>query len=175
MITEDFLKASIRTIPDFPAPGIQFKDITTLLKRPELFRHIVETAVRYYSDKGITRTVAIESRGFIMGGALAAALGTGFVPVRKPGKLPAEVYKKSYALEYGEDAVEIHQDALSPDDVVLLHDDLLATGGTALAAIELINRFKVRKIYVNFIVELDFLKGRDKLSPPYDVFSQVHF
>jgi adenine phosphoribosyltransferase len=175
MITETILRASIRTIPDFPTPGIQFKDITTLLKKPELFRHVVETAVNYYSGKGITKTVAIESRGFIMGGALAAKLGTGFVPVRKPGKLPAAAYSKRYALEYGEDAVEIHQDALSPDDVVLLHDDLLATGGTALAAIDLISRFKVRKIYVNFIVELDFLKGREKLSPPYDVFSQIHF
>lgn len=175
MITKALLKESIRNVPDFPGPGIQFKDITTLLKQPELFRHVVETAVAYYSDKGITRTVAIESRGFIMGGALAARLGTGFVPVRKPGKLPAAVYSKAYALEYGKDAMEIHQDALSPDDVVLLHDDLLATGGTALAAIDLISRFRVRKIYVNFIVELDFLKGREKLVPAYDVFSQIHF
>jgi adenine phosphoribosyltransferase len=175
MITEDLLKASIRNIPDFPEPGIQFKDITTLLKQPDLFRHVVETAAAYYSGKGITKTVAIESRGFITGGAIAAKLGTGFVPIRKPGKLPAAVFRKSYALEYGEDAVEIHQDALSPEDIVLLHDDLLATGGTALAAIDLISRFHVQKIYVNFIVELDFLKGRDKLVPAFDVFSQVHF
>lgn len=175
MITPDVLKESIRNIPNFPGPGIQFKDITTLLKQPELFRHVVETAVAYYHGKGITKTVAIESRGFIMGGALAARLGTGFVPVRKPGKLPAPVYSKSYALEYGEDAVEIHQDALSPEDIILLHDDLLATGGTALAVIDLISRFNVRKIYINFIVELDFLKGREKLAPSYDVFSQVHF
>jgi adenine phosphoribosyltransferase len=175
MITAAFLKESIRNIPDFPGPGIQFKDITTLLKQPELFRHVVETAAAYYSGKGITKTVAIESRGFITGGAIAAKLGTGFVPVRKPGKLPAAVFRKSYALEYGEDMVEIHQDALSSEDIVLLHDDLLATGGTSLAAIDLISRFNVRKIYVNFIVELDFLKGRDKLAPPYDVFSQVHF
>jgi len=175
MITTDFLKESIRNIPDFPRPGIQFKDITTLLKQPEFFRHLVETAAAYYGGKGITKVAAIESRGFIMGGALAARLGTGFVPIRKPGKLPAAVYSKSYALEYGEDAVEIHQDALASEDVVLLHDDLLATGGTSLAAIELINRFNVRKIYVNFIIELDFLKGRDKLTPAYEVFSQVHF
>jgi adenine phosphoribosyltransferase len=175
MITSEVLRESIRNIPDFPGPGIQFKDITTLLKKPELFRHIVETATAYYGDKGITKTVAIESRGFIMGGALAARLGTGFVPVRKPGKLPAAVYSKSYALEYGEDAVEIHQDALSTEDIVLLHDDLLATGGTALAVIDLISRFNVRKIYINFIVELDFLKGREKLTPAYDVFSQIHF
>src|SRR4030042_2521335 len=111
MITEDFLRESIRIIPDFPRPGIQFRDITTMLKQPELFRHVVETAAAYYSGKGITKTVAIESRGFITGGALAARLGTGFVPVRKPGKLPAGVYKKNYVLEYGEDAMEIHQDA----------------------------------------------------------------
>jgi adenine phosphoribosyltransferase len=175
MITKEELKESIRNIPDFPGPGIQFKDITTLLKQPELFRHVVETAAAYYTGKGITKTVAIESRGFITGGAIAAKLGTGFVPVRKPGKLPAAVFRKSYTLEYGEDAVEIHQDALSPEDIVLLHDDLLATGGTALAAIDLINRFRVRKIYVNFIVELDFLNGRARLTPPYDVFSQIHF
>ena len=175
MITEEILKESIRNIPDFPRPGIQFKDITTLLKRPELFRHVLETAAAYYGDTGITRTVAIESRGFIMGGALAARLGTGFVPVRKPGKLPAAVYRISYALEYGEDAVEMHQDALSAGDTVLLHDDLLATGGTALAVIDLIRRFNVRKIYLNFIVELDFLKGREKFGPEFEVFTQVHF
>jgi adenine phosphoribosyltransferase len=175
MITTDMLRESIRTIPDFPRPGIQFKDITTLLKQPELFRHVVDTASAYYRDKGITRTVAIESRGFITGGALAAGLGTGFVPMRKPGKLPAAVYRKSYSLEYGEDALEIHQDALSSADIVLLHDDLLATGGTVLAAIDLINRFNVKKIYLNFIVELDFLKGRDRLTSSYDIFSQIHF
>jgi adenine phosphoribosyltransferase len=175
MITSEVLKASIRNIPDFPRPGIQFKDITTLLKQPELFGYVVDSAAQYYMDKGITKTVAIESRGFIIGGALAGRLHTGFVPVRKPGKLPAETHKKEYALEYGNDAVEIHKDALTSDDVVLLHDDLLATGGTVLAVIDLIRQFEVRRIYVNFIVELDFLKGRNKLVPSYDVFSLIHF
>jgi len=175
MITSEVLKASIRNIPDFPRPGIQFKDITTLLKQPELFGYVVDNAAQYYMDKGITKTVAIESRGFIIGGALAGRLHTGFVPVRKPGKLPAETHKKEYALEYGNDAVEIHKDALTSDDVVLLHDDLLATGGTVLAVIDLIRQFEVRRIYVNFIVELDFLKGRNKLVPSYDVFSLIHF
>jgi adenine phosphoribosyltransferase len=175
MLNTEKLKASIRNIPDFPKPGIQFKDITTLLKNPALLREVVETTVKYYQQKGITRIVAIESRGFIFGGALASALGAGFIPVRKPGKLPADVYRKKYGLEYGEDTLEIHKDALSPDDVVLLHDDLLATGGTSLAAADLIQRFNVRKIYMNFVIELDFLKGRDKLTPAYDVYSLVHF
>ena len=175
MITTEILKKAIRNVPGFPQPGIQFKDITTLLKQPDLFRYVIENAGRYYERKGITKTVAIESRGFITGGALAAKLETGFVPVRKPGKLPADVYSKSYSLEYGEGTLEIHRDALTPDDIVLLHDDLLATGGTALAAIDLIKLFHVREIYVSFIVELDFLKGRNKLAPPYDVYSLIHF
>jgi len=175
MITIEALKDSIRTVPGFPRPGIQFKDITTLLKQPELLKYTVDSLVQVYNGKGITKTVAIESRGFIIGGALAARLETGFVPVRKPGKLPADVFTKTYALEYGEDAVEIHKDALTPDDVVLLHDDLLATGGTALAAIDLIKRFNVKEIYVCFIIELDFLQGRNRLAPACrDVFSLVH-
>jgi adenine phosphoribosyltransferase len=119
--------------------------------------------------------VAIESRGFITGGALAYRLGAGLVPVRKPGKLPADTFSQTYDLEYGKDSLEIHRDALSPDDVVLLHDDLLATGGTALAAIELIKLFKVKYIYVSFIVELDFLKGRNRIHPPFEIYSMVHF
>ena len=175
MITAEDLKKSIRNVPDFPKQGIQFKDITTLLKRPDLFRHVVESTALYYEDKGITRTVAIESRGFITGGAIAARLGTGFVPIRKPGRLPADVYSKSYSLEYGEGSIEIHRDALVADDVVLLHDDLLATGGTAMAAIELIRQFNVKLVYACFIVELDFLKGREKLAGQCEVFSMVHF
>jgi adenine phosphoribosyltransferase len=175
MVTLDILKNSIRNVPDFPRPGIQFKDITTLLKEPDLFRFVVDKTVNYYFQKGITKVVAVESRGFIIGGALAAKLETGFVPVRKPGKLPAKVFKKTYSLEYGKDTLEIHRDALSSGDVILLHDDLLATGGTALAVIELIKRANVRKIYCNFIIELDFLNGRKKLAPAYDVFSLIHF
>lgn len=169
------IKTSIRNIPDFPVKGIQFKDITTAIKQPELFQLIVEQIASHYQDKGITKIVAIESRGFITGGALAYRLGAGIVPVRKPGKLPAEIFSKSYDLEYGQDSLEIHRDALQHDDVVLLHDDLLATGGTALAALDLISRFDIRQVYVCFIIELDFLNGRQKLSPPYDVMSIVHF
>jgi adenine phosphoribosyltransferase len=169
------IKSAIRNVPDFPVKGIQFKDITTAIKQPELLQMIVEQLAGYYRDKGITKIVAIESRGFITGGALAYRLGAGLVPVRKPGKLPAEVFSQSYDLEYGQDSLEIHQDALRVDDVVLLHDDLLATGGTALAALDLINRFNIRQVYVSFIIELDFLGGRQKLSPPCDVMSVIHF
>ncbi len=173
--TIETIKASIRNIPDFPVKGIQFKDITTAIKQPELLKIIVDQIACHYQNKGITKVVAIESRGFITGGALAYSLGAGFVPVRKPGKLPADTYSRTYDLEYGQDSLEIHRDALQQDDIVLMHDDLLATGGTALAAIDLISRFRIQQIYVSFIVELDFLKGRQKLSPPFDVMSLIHF
>ena len=169
------IKESIRNIPDFPIKGIQFKDITTAIKHPELFNQIINQIAGHYLEKGITKVVAIESRGFITGGALAYKLDAGLVPVRKPGKLPADTFSCTYDLEYGQDSLEIHRDALQPNDVVLLHDDLLATGGTALAALELISRFNVTRVYVSFIVELDFLKGRQRLSPTYEVYSLVHF
>jgi adenine phosphoribosyltransferase len=178
MITQtdcELLKSSIRNIPDFPKKGIQFKDITTALKKPEVFSMIVGDISNHYRDLGITRVVAIESRGFITGGAVACQLGAGFVPIRKLGKLPALTFSRQYDLEYGNDSLEIHQDALGPQDTVLLHDDLLATGGTALAAIELLGNFNVRKIYVCFIIELDFLQGRQRLSPYSDVYSLIHF
>ena len=168
-------KESVRNVPDFPHKGIQFKDITTAVKDAELFYLVVENIASHYRDKNITRVVAIESRGFITGGALAYKLGAGFIPVRKPGKLPAETYSATYDLEYGKDSLEIHRDALQADDIVLLHDDLLATGGTSMAAIELLKRFGIRKIYVSFIIELDFLKGRQRLSPPYDVYTLIHY
>ena len=171
----DALKNSIRNIPDFPVKGIQFKDITTAIRQPGLMLSIIDQLAATYVNKGVTRVVAIESRGFITGGALAYKLGAGIVPVRKPGKLPAKTYSKQYELEYGTNTLEIHQDALQPEDIVLLHDDLLATGGTALAALELIRLFKVKQIYISFIIELDFLMGRQKLSPPFDVTSLIHF
>jgi len=173
-ITLDQIKDEIRNIPDYPKQGIQFKDITTVLKRPELFGFIVETIASLYKDSGITKVVCIESRGFILGGAIAAKLNAGFVPIRKPGKLPSEKYSKSYQLEYGVDSIEIHKDALTSDDKVLLHDDLMATGGTSLAAISLINNFNVKKIQVNFLCELDFLNGRQVLKG-YEVSSLIHF
>jgi adenine phosphoribosyltransferase len=171
----EFLKSAIRNIPDFPKKGIQFKDITTALKKPEILSMIVEDIASHYKDSGITRVVAIESRGFITGGAVAVKLGAGFVPIRKLGKLPALTFSKQYDLEYGKDSLEIHQDALGPQDVVLLHDDLLATGGTALAAIELLGNFNIRQIYTCFIIELDFLQGRQRLSSYSDVYSLIHF
>ncbi len=169
------LEESIRNIPDFPKKGIQFKDITTALKVPEVFKFTVDCITGYYKTKNITKIVAIESRGFIIGGALATRLGAGFVPVRKKGKLPAETYSVTYALEYGEDTLEVHKDALDKNDIVLLHDDLLATGGTTLASIGLIKNFQVKKIYLNYIIELDFLNGRSKIGKDYDIYSLVHF
>ena len=169
------LEESIRNVADFPRKGIQFKDITTALKVPAIFKFTVDYIAEYYKTKGITKVVAVESRGFIVGGALAAKLEAGFVPVRKKGKLPAEKFSRTYALEYGEDTLEIHKDALEKDDVVLLHDDLLATGGTTLASIELVKNFHIKDIYVNFIIELDFLNGRDIIGKEYDIYSLIHF
>ncbi len=163
-INLDSVRDTIRTVPDFPKPGILFKDITTILKEPDMLGFIVDSLAERFSGKGINKVVCIESRGFILGGAVAARLGAGFVPIRKPGKLPAPVFSKEYALEYGTDAIEIHQDAIDSTDVVLLHDDLLATGGTALAAIGLLKKFSPRNIFLSFLCELDFLNGRKVLS-----------
>lgn len=150
----------VRDIPDFPKPGILFKDLTTVFKNGESVQRLSDELYRLYKDKGITKVAGIESRGFIMGSILAARLGAGFVPVRKPGKLPAETWTETFEKEYGCDAIEIHRDAIAPDDVVLLHDDLLATGGTMLAAYHLIQRFHPRKIYINFLSEIVVLNGR---------------
>ncbi|RUT78103.1 adenine phosphoribosyltransferase [Ancylomarina longa] len=168
-------KDSIRDVVDFPKEGIVFKDITTMLKSEKHLNTLVETLYQQYKGKGITKVVGLESRGFILGTVLAYKLGAGFVPVRKPGKLPAPTYSEKYSLEYGEDEIFIHQDALTADDVVLLHDDLLATGGTAKASIDLLNRFHLKNVFVNFLVELDFLKGRNKLNTKYEVDSLFHF
>ncbi len=174
--TIDFkiIKENIRNIPDFPKPGIQFKDITTVLKDPGFFAFILNALTKIYSKKDITKVVCIESRGFILGGALAFNIGAGFVPIRKPGKLPAATYSKTYALEYGTDTLEIHKDAITHEDIVLLHDDLLATGGTALAATELLRNFNPNKIFLSFLCELSFLKGREVLKG-YEVTSLLHF
>jgi adenine phosphoribosyltransferase len=168
-ITIQDLENSIRNVPDFPQKGILFKDITTALKNPEIFRFIIDRLYHQYKDRGITKVVGIESRGFIIGSALAYKLGAGFVPIRKPGKLPAETYSREYSLEYGKGTLEIHKDALEEGDVVLLHDDLLATGGSASASIDLINNFRVKSIDVSFIIELLFLDGRSKIGTEYDV------
>lgn len=168
------LKAAIRNVPNFPIEGIQFKDITTALANPECLKYMKDEIVNLYKDKGITKVVGIESRGFILGGAVAAELGAGFVLVRKPGKLPAETIEVSYQKEYGVDRIQMHKDALSEDDVVLLHDDLLATGGSMAGALELVKKFGVKKVYVNFVIELDGLEGR-KAMPDVEVTSLVHY
>lgn len=169
------LKETVRNIPDFPIPGIQFKDVTTLFNTKESLSMLSEVLMEKYKDKGITKVVGIESRGFIMGPIMALELGAGFVPIRKPGKLPAEVFEEEYEKEYGTDKIQIHQDALCPDDVVLIHDDLLATGGTMFAAYKLVKKMGVKKIYLNFIIELEELKGRDLFPKDIDVEALIKF
>lgn len=163
------LKESVRNIPDFPIEGIQFKDVTTLFQSSENLKDLTEVLTASYKNKGITKVVGIESRGFIMGPILALNLDAGFIPIRKPGKLPAETIEESYEKEYGFDTIQIHKDSLNPDDVVLIHDDLLATGGTMLAAYKLIKRMGVKKIYINFIIELELLKGRSLFPEDVEV------
>lgn len=160
IMNREKLIESIREIPDFPIPGILFYDVTTLFKNPEYLQELSDIMYGMYKDKGITKVVGIESRGFIMGPILATRLGAGFVPIRKPGKLPAETIEESYDKEYGKDTVQIHKDALNENDVVLLHDDLLATGGTMKAACELVKKLHPKKVYVNFIIELKELNGK---------------
>lgn len=157
---------NLRNVPNFPKPGIQFKDVSTLFKNPACTAEMLDELVRLYQDKGITKIVGIESRGFVMGAMLAARLNAGFVLCRKPGKLPAEAVSMSYQKEYGEDTIQIHADALDENDVVLIHDDLLATGGSMKAAYELVKLFHPKKIYVNFLIELrmEGLEGRKFLG-----------
>jgi adenine phosphoribosyltransferase len=169
------LRATVRNIPDFPIPGIQFKDVTPLFKTKESLQNLTDVLVEEYKGKGITKVVGIESRGFIMGPIMALELGAGFIPIRKPGKLPADVFEESYEKEYGMDKIQIHKDALSEDDVVLLHDDLLATGGTMLAALNLVKKANVKKVYVNFIIELEELKGREIFPKDIDIQALISF
>ena len=144
-MSKETLAKSIREIPDFPIPGILFYDVTTLFKDPARLQELSDTLYEMYKDKGITKVVGIESRGFIMGPILATRLGAGFIPIRKPGKLPAETIEESYDKEYGKDTIQIHKDALNENDVVLLHDDLLATGGTMEAACKLVQKMNPKK------------------------------
>ena len=154
---------NLRCVPDFPRKGINFRDVTTLYKNAECVKIMLDELEEIYKDKGITKIVGVESRGFVMASALAARLGCGIVLARKPGKLPATVIKESFSKEYGVDTIEMHIDSLDENDVVLIHDDLLATGGTAKAAYKLVKFFNPRKIYMNFIVEIrdEGLHGRD--------------
>lgn len=170
------LKEYVRTIENYPIDGISFKDITTLLKDPVAFKRVVDEITEYCSGKGITKIVSLESRGFIVGGAVAYRVNAGFVPIRKKGKLPAQVIKESYELEYGVDSIEMHIDALSKDDVVLIHDDLLATGGTALAALNLVKQMNVKKIYFSFICDLTFIQTEKKNElTKYDTHSVIQY
>ncbi|VAX32145.1 Adenine phosphoribosyltransferase [hydrothermal vent metagenome] len=169
------IKSAIRDIPDFPKEGIIFKDITPLLANPSAFKATIDILKDRYKDKGITQVVGIEARGFIFASALAYALGAGTVLVRKPGKLPYKTFKQSYSLEYGTDAVEIHQDAFQAGQKIVILDDVLATGGTAQATVNLIeNNFKAEIVEVAFLIELDFLKGREKIKD-LPVFSILHY
>jgi adenine phosphoribosyltransferase len=174
-ITKEDVKNSIRNVPDFPKEGIQFKDVSTAFKDKKIFKYIVSEIKNHYENCGITKVIGIESRGFILGSALAGELHAGFIPIRKPGKLPSETFVQSYDLEYGSDSLEIHVDALEKEDVVLIHDDLLATGGTVNAAVDLVKIFGVAKIYANFFVELDFLKGRERIDSDVSVWSLIHY
>lgn len=160
-MSKELLRRNIREVPNFPIEGILFYDVTTLFKCPECLKTLSDEMYEMYKGKGITKVVGIESRGFIMGPILATRLNAGFIPIRKPGKLPAETLEESYDKEYGKDTVQIHKDALDENDIVLIHDDLLATGGTMKAATELVKKLKPKKVYVNFIIELKDLKGRD--------------
>lgn len=161
MNNETLIK-NLRNVPDFPIPGIQFKDVSTLFKSHECLEIMVNELYELYKGKGITKVVGIESRGFVVGAALALKLGAGFVMCRKPGKLPADTLKESYMKEYGKDTIEIHSDAIDENDIVLLHDDLLATGGSMKAAYNLVQKFSPKKTYINFIIELtgEGLNGR---------------
>ena len=154
---------NLRCIPDFPKKGINFRDVTTLYKNAECMKIMLDELEAIYKDKGLTKIVGIESRGFVMASALAGRLGCGLVMARKPGKLPATVIKESFSKEYGVDTIEMHIDSIEPNDVVLIHDDLLATGGTAKAAYKLVEHFNPKKVYMNFIIEItdEGLHGRD--------------
>lgn len=168
------IKTHIRNVKDFPKPGIMFRDITTLLKNPDAFNYTLIKLLSFAEDKKINKVVGIESRGFIFGSILAHKLNCGFIPVRKPGKLPADKVTISYSLEYGEDKLEMHKDAIQPGDKILVHDDLLATGGTMSAVCQLIEKLGGEIVQVSFIVELSFLNGRSKLNK-YDVCSIVDY
>lgn len=151
------LKKEIREIQNYPKDGINFKDITTLIKNNIAFKYVLDEITNYFQDKGISKVVGLEARGFIFGGAIADRLNAGFVPVRKRNKLPAITFSETYTLEYGEDSIEMHIDALNETDVVLIHDDLLATGGTAMAALNLVKKFGVKQIYFSFVCDLEFI------------------
>ncbi len=170
-MNRELLLSNLRNVPDFPKPGIHFKDVSTLFKNPDCIKEMLDELVRLYKDKGITKVVGIESRGFVIGAMLAEKLGAGFVMARKPGKLPAETRKATYQKEYGYDTIEIHTDAINADDIVLIHDDLLATGGSMQAVYDLVQQFHPKQTFINFLIELKMegLEGRKFLGKDLDV------
>lgn len=171
----ELLLKNLRCIPDWPKKGVNFRDVTTLFKSPECLKEINREMYELYKDKGITKIVGIESRGFVMSSALAIELGAGVVLCRKPGKLPCDTVQESYAKEYGKDTIEIHRDAIDENDVILLHDDLLATGGTMKAACNLVKKFHPKKVYCNFIIELinEGLNGREGFDEDIEITSLI--
>lgn len=173
-MNDRLLEKSIRNIPDFPKPGILFRDVTTLIQDKTAFKRSVDLLVKKFKGKGITKVAGVEARGFIFGAAVAHKIGAGFVPVRKKGKLPYKTISATYELEYGTDTLEIHQDAITPGEKVLIIDDLLATGGTVKAVVELIKQLEGNIVGIGFVIELVDLHGRDKLKE-YPLFSLVKF
>ena len=171
----DQLREAVRTIPDFPSPGIQFKDITPILGDADLLRQSVDALADPYLDAGVTKVLGIEARGFILGSMLAHRLGAGFVPIRKRGKLPYEIVTASYNLEYGTDCIEMHIDALAESDTVVIHDDVIATGGTAAAAGRLVRDIGARIAGFSFLVELAFLGGRSLLEDEVMIHSVIRY
>ena len=172
---QELIKSKIRDVPDFPREGIVFKDITTVLRDPAAFKHAVDLLSKHFEKQKIDYIAGIEARGFIFGSALAYKLGVGFIPIRKPGKLPSKTEKVSYQLEYGSDVLEIHVDAVEPGKRVLIVDDLLATGGTADAAIKLVRKIGGVIIGIAFVVELEFLHGRKKLPKDCKITRLISF
>jgi adenine phosphoribosyltransferase len=170
-MNKEFLVKNLRTVPDYPVKGITFFDVTTLFKNSKCFDEIVNSTCELYRGKGITKVAGIESRGFVVAAAVAAKLGVGFVPVRKSGKLPAETVRELYSKEYGLDTIEMHTDALEPDDVVLVHDDILATGGTASAAIRLVRQFNPKAVYANFIIDITDIPRSNPIPSDVEVTS----
>ena len=174
-MNNETLLANLRVIPDWPIKGVNFRDVTTLFKSGECIKIITDEMCDLYKDKGITKVVGIESRGFVMSSAVALRLGAGIVLCRKPGKLPCDTVQQTYQKEYGTDTIEIHRDAINENDVVLLHDALLATGGTMKASCDLVKKFHPKKIYVNFIIELakEFPNARDIFDKDVEITSLV--
>ena len=175
-MNNEYLLKNLRLIKDFPIEGINFRDVSTLFKDSKCLEIMEEEMYELYKDKGITKVVGIESRGFVMGAILARRLGAGLVMCRKPGKLPAETISQTFTKEYGEDTIEIHSDAIEENDVVLLHDDLLATGGTIKAAWDLVKKFNPKKCYMNFIIEIrdEGLQGREFIGNDIEVTTLIN-